>query len=196
MSASPSQALRGCARGPTAFGAVGFYAHGEAMGRIAEMLRSRRAQRGGVLKCCSLLFDRLGYDPITGFFVRDPVGDTAYILWGTRVKLGVPDTREAGADGEAGGFEEVHIRVDVAPRRPCCSGKARQLGGRGGFARQLPQELLLAAYPPDVRRRAAPVADVGERPHPVQGLRAYRYVDPASIDSDPYRFVYFECNPT
>src|SRR5918998_1424671 len=47
-----------------------------------------------------------------------------------------------------------------------------------------------------IRRRAAPVADVAKRFHPVQGLGACRYVDPASIDADPYGFAYFECDPT
>src|SRR5215217_1636702 len=130
-----------------------------------------------------------------GLFVRDPVGDAAYVLWGARIELGVPDAREASADGETGGFERVHVRIDVAPRCPYCSGETRQFGWRGGLVRQLPQELLLPAYPPDIRRRAAPVADVGERLHSVQGLGACRYVDLASIDSDPYRFVYFECDP-
>jgi hypothetical protein len=39
----------------------------------------------------SLLFYRLCHDLIPGLFVRDPVGDTAYVLWGTRVEFGAPD---------------------------------------------------------------------------------------------------------
>src|SRR5215211_921670 len=160
----------------------------------AELLRAAK-RRADMLKCWGLLFDRLRYDAVPGLPIWDPVGDASYVLWGARVEFGVPDAREASADGEAGGFEGVHVRVDIAPRRAGCGGEARQGGGRGGFARQLSQELLLAAYPPDIRRRAAPVADVGERLHSVQGLGACRYVDLASIDSDPYRFVYFECDP-